>query len=155
MLVKFKQAVYLAGKEYSKGTHSVSEAVLAHKFFHKLIKAGLVEDGEAVKTAAPLSLEERQKMILEKSAAAAAAVQKNIPTPASTVVGSSSPSQVDDSPVGSVGGDETPPAPSEENAPAAKSDEDLMAEMEAEESAQQAEQDKSKAESSKKNKQKK
>lgn len=71
MLVKFKQAVHLKGKDgkgkdYARGTHEVSEAHLMDPFFHKLLKAGLVEDGEAAKVVAPLSLQDRQKALAEK-----------------------------------------------------------------------------------------
>lgn len=73
MLVKFKQAVHLKGKtvkgkDYSRGVHEVCEEHLADPHFHKLVKAGLVEDGEAAKVVAPLSLQERQKQLAEKLA---------------------------------------------------------------------------------------
>lgn len=66
MRVKFKQAVYLCGREYSVGTHEVPGEVLKHKFFHRLIKAGMVEDGEATPVAQPTSIVDRQKKLAER-----------------------------------------------------------------------------------------
>ncbi len=66
MLVKFKQAVHLDGKDYPRGTHDVPESAMKDSFFHNLIKAGLVVDGEAVKTVSPLSLAEQQKLLVER-----------------------------------------------------------------------------------------
>lgn len=166
MRVKFLQAVHLKGKDgkgkdYPRGTHEVPEAHLACKHFHNLVKAGLVEDGEAVKTVASVPLHVRQANIAAKLAAdgqkkleasKAAPAAKEAPQP---------PSKEPSESAGDEGGDVTPESPpaddrapdSDFEAPADKSEEDLLAEMEAEEAAKQAE--KSKAESSKKSKHKK
>jgi len=67
MLVKFKQAVHIKKKDYSRGVHEVPVDVLADAYFHRLIQAGLVEDAD--KIVAPISAEERQKQLAEKISA--------------------------------------------------------------------------------------
>ncbi len=72
-LVKFNQAVRLppgkGGKDYSRGTHPVPDDAMGSTFFHKLMKAGLVEDGEKAKANALIPLQERQKRLAAKLAA--------------------------------------------------------------------------------------
>jgi hypothetical protein len=68
MRVKFLQAAHFAGKDYGKGTHDVPEVVTSHKFFHKMVEAGLIVDVEASEMIAPKSLQERAKDLAEKLA---------------------------------------------------------------------------------------
>lgn len=66
MLVKFKQAVHLNGKDYANGSvHEVTDELAAHPYFHKLVGAGLVVETEAAKVITPETLEERQKKLAE------------------------------------------------------------------------------------------
>src|SRR4051812_38511809 len=66
MRVYFKQSASFGGKEYKVGSHEVSKEVLAHKFFHKMIKAGLVVEEEAKAIISPASLQEKQARLAEK-----------------------------------------------------------------------------------------
>lgn len=79
-LVKFLQAVHLSGKDYAKGSsHPVTDEMIAHPFFHKMVKAGLIVETEASKVITPESLQERQErlaeMLLSKKPAAPAKVE--------------------------------------------------------------------------------
>ncbi len=77
MRVRFHQAVHLKGKtpkkgkDYSRGVHEVPEEHLADPHFHRLIKAGLVDDGEAPRGVAPASFQERQQRLADKLARSA------------------------------------------------------------------------------------
>lgn len=66
MRVKFNQAAYFGKREFSKGVHEVSGDILGNKFFHKMIQAGMVEDGEMVSAVSPLSISERKMQFAEK-----------------------------------------------------------------------------------------
>lgn len=65
MQVTFRQSVCINGIEFKKGTHEVPKDVLAHKYFHKLIQAGLVSEAEGLKVT-PETLEQRNKRLSEK-----------------------------------------------------------------------------------------
>ncbi len=67
MRIKFLQAAHLCGKDYAFGTHEVPEAALQDKYFHSLLKAGLVVDGEAAQVA-PKSKLDLQRDLAEKLA---------------------------------------------------------------------------------------
>lgn len=135
MRFKLLQAVRLPpgpkGKDYPRGNHELPEDVVGHPFFRKLIDAGLVLEGEAVHTDKPVTNDERKTALLDK--VARHAKQKLAGAKASEANAEKSaqlPSEKVSKP-GSAGGDETPAAPAESSAP--KSDEELLAEMEAEE----------------------
>lgn len=65
MRIKFKQAVHIKGKDYSRGVHDVAQDVLASAHFQKLVQANWVEDVDA-KSVEPISLHERQQRLAEK-----------------------------------------------------------------------------------------
>lgn len=147
MLVKFNQAVHLKGKtvkgkDYSRGVHEVHEEHLADPHFHKLVKAGLVEDGEAAKVVAPASLQERQRMLADKLAK---------PAPSAKVPSQGQSAQ---KPAVAAGASQAPVAPPVADVPAPavdlvdpaeklkadqeKADAEELAKMEAEEAAEKA-----------------
>lgn len=80
MRVKFNQAVHLTGpdgkkgKDYSRGIHEVPAEHLQHPFFHKLIKAGMAVDAEAMPIVSNLTIQERQKMLAERLAPKSTAI---------------------------------------------------------------------------------
>lgn len=81
MLIKFNQAVVLKdenGKEkhFKRGTHEVQESFLKSRYFHKLMKSALVEDGKAERSVKPQSLADRQRRLAEKLAKTPTAVPK-------------------------------------------------------------------------------
>jgi len=73
MLVLFKQAVHMGGKDYKKGVHEVHEDALKHAQAHKLILAGLIVEQEASKVISAESLQQRQAKLAEKLMASSAA----------------------------------------------------------------------------------
>lgn len=68
MRVLFKQSVHLCGRDYALGSHDVSDAVMRHPFFQKLVNAGLILDAEEAKIISPIPVQERQKALSDKLA---------------------------------------------------------------------------------------
>lgn len=102
MKIQFLQAAHLDGKNYSRGLHEVPEKSLSNRYFHKLVKAGLVYEADAVKIVTPVSLEMRQKELLEKinkrnvkQASAKAAVTSDAASVAPPAAMTASPSSED------------------------------------------------------------
>lgn len=151
MRVQFKQAVHLDGKDYPRGIHEVPEKALQSKFFHKLIKAGLVLDAEAAQVVAPVSEHQRQLKLAEKLAKAKPAA----PSAPQAPLGAA-----DDAPPAETegGGDVSPsdpPGPDDlEEDEKTKAEAEEYAKLEAEEAAEKirAEGEKAKAEFAKKKK---
>lgn len=70
----FKQAASFGpGLSFSKGIHRVSDGVLKHPYFQKLLKAGLVVEAAkgATGSSVPLSQVEQQKKAIDSSKAQA------------------------------------------------------------------------------------
>lgn len=138
MLVKFKQAVHLKGKDgkgkdYSRGTHEVPQSHLESSHFHKLMKAGLVEDGEDARAVPALSFLDRQKKLAEtlskpkaKSKAQPSAV---IPSQGQSAAAPAEPTEAPEAPVAPPAGEPS----SDDQLPPEKSEDEQLAEMEAEE----------------------
>jgi hypothetical protein len=64
--IKFLQAVHIAGKDYAHNSvHALSDELIAHPYFQKLVNSGLVVEAEAVQIITPASIEERQKALAD------------------------------------------------------------------------------------------
>lgn len=64
--IKFLQATHIAGKDYAHNSvHPLSDELIAHPYFQKLVNSGLVVEAEAVQIITPASIEERQKALAD------------------------------------------------------------------------------------------
>lgn len=108
MKVKFKQAVHLDGKNYSRGVHDVPEKSFEHAYFHKLLKAGLVSDPESPPVEV-LTEKQRQDRLSEKvMSLASKAVPKAPPADLNSVPKAIEPDPKDDVVIPDL---ESPPEP--------------------------------------------
>lgn len=62
----FKQAVSLCGKDYHRGVHRLSGAILEDAIFKKYCALGMIISSESEPILAPQSIEERNKKLAEK-----------------------------------------------------------------------------------------
>lgn len=148
MIVTLKQAVRLPpgpkGKDYPRGNHDLPEEATSHPFFLKLVAAGLALDGEKAKIVSSLSEQQRSQKLVDKVAAqaqakanAAAKAKASVPP----VPSQGQPVQPA-APAGALDAPVAPPADSglSEPSPAdvvppVKSEEEQLAELQAEEDA--------------------